>query len=536
MGLSRCEAHALPAFRRQSCPAGNASRRPTGNVEPHTRTQAQRRGNLPYERRANRSRLAQPFVAMGRVGYSARRRHPKASVERGTSMRDAGVLLATLVAMIAMSAAAKEPSLGGLQRKATLGVAVKGGEGGALVTSVAPASTATKAGLRAGDIITSLNDVAIPDERVLVTEAGKLLANGAVRLRYLRNGRARQGRANAVGRPLESYEGATVSYGAVAYLGGQLRDILVTPNFARADAPVVYLIQGYTCSSVEALDPAHHYHELIQGLAARGIATYRIDKPGIGDSAGGVSCHDTDFEVELGAFSAGLQTLITERGIMPARVVLFGHSMGGVEAPLLAAQRQGLRGVAVFGTVLRHWRDYMADLFRLQEFFAKGADPAAGELSGEATRALLDRFFGSDAPLAEIAAENPAHMRTLEFLRWDGAEQFLERSAAYWRGVNRQHLVQAWRDTKAPALAIYGEADFAALDDRDHRLIADVVNHYRPGTGSFVLLPRTGHGFGIEGTRADARNAPRDGPEPPYNPELTQLLASWIGELPAPNS
>jgi hypothetical protein len=327
-----------------------------------------------------------------------------------------------------------------------------------------------------------------------------------------------------------------VSYGAVAYRGGQLRDILVTPNGARADAPVVYLIQGYTCSTVEELDPAHHYHELIQGLAARGLATYRIDKPGIGDSAGGAACRDTDFDVELGGFRAGLQALITKHGIAPARVVLFGHSMGGVQAPLLAAQREGLRGVAVFGTVLRHWRDYMADLFRLQEFFAKGADPAEGAVSGEATRSLLDRIFGSDAPLAEIAAENPAHVQTLEFLQWDGGEQFLERSVAYWRGVDRQRLVQAWRDAKAPALAIYGEADFAALDDRDHRLIADVVNHYRPGTGSFVLLPRTGHGFGLEGTRAEARNAPQDAPEPAYNPELTKVLAAWIGELAPPDS
>ena len=35
-------------------------------------------------------------------------------------------------------------------------------------------------------------------------------------------------------------------------------------------------------------------------------------------------------------------------------------------------------------------------------------------------------------------------------------------------------------------LALYGESDIVALFDEDHRLIADIANHYRPGTGRFV--------------------------------------------------
>eukprot|EP01035_Chromulina_nebulosa_P055999 gene55998-76763_t len=40
----------------------------------------------------------------------------------------------------------------------------------------------------------------------------------------------------------------------------------------------------------------------------------------------------------------------------------------------------------------------------------------------------------------------------------------------HWRQIAQQPLTAAWRDSRAPVLAVYGEADFAAIDDRDHRL------------------------------------------------------------------
>jgi hypothetical protein len=44
---------------------------------------------------------------------------------------------------------------------------------------------------------------------------------------------------------MESYNNAKALYGSVPFRGGQLRDILVTPQNAPRDGAVVYLIQGY---------------------------------------------------------------------------------------------------------------------------------------------------------------------------------------------------------------------------------------------------------------------------------------------------
>jgi pimeloyl-ACP methyl ester carboxylesterase len=424
-----------------------------------------------------------------------------------------------------------------LARRATLGIAIEAGQGGARVRSIAPDSTAARAGLRVGDIVTRLNNVPTPDHLALVAQAGQLRAGDIARFAYTRDGVAARATAPALARPLETYTRAQAKYGAVAFRGGQLRDILVTPDNARADAPVAYLIQGYYCGSMEGPVPEHPYRALAQGLATNGIATYRVEKPGMGDSRGGPACLDTDFAAELDAFRAGLKALIETHGVRSNRIVLLGHSMGGVEAPLLAAETDGLRGVAVYGTVLRSWRDYMQDLVRTQSFLSSGHDPAQGEALGEEIRVLLNRVFDEVTPLSQMAAESPKTAALLrDVLQWDGDKLILGRTAAYWRGVNEQRLTAAWKEVDTPVLTLYGEADFAALDDSDHRMIAEIVNHYRPGTARFATLPRTGHGFGLEGDRESARRAnaadPAASSTASYNPELTKVLSDWIGSLP----
>lgn len=430
---------------------------------------------------------------------------------------------------------------GGLARKGMLGVGIEAAASGARVLNVAPGSTAEKAGVQSGDIITALNGVAITDSRTLVTEADKLRAGARASVSYQRDGKPRTGEASATPRPVETYTGASAEYGAVPFRGGLLRDIMVTPDRAGSHAPVVYLLQGYYCGSMEGAQPGHPYATLAQGLADRGIATYRVEKPGMGDSQGGPHCLETDFDVELDAFRAGLKALIEQRGVKPERIVLLGHSMGGVQAPLLAAERGGLRGVAVYGTVLRSWHDYMQDLFRLQSFHAYGADPAESEALAEAIRPVLDAIFKTDQTLAQIAEVSPSNAELLrDALAWDGKDLILGRTITYWRGVGAQRLAAAWRDTKSPVLAVYGEVDFAAIDDRDHRLIVDIVNHYRPGGARYATLARTGHGFAIEGTPEEVRRTNvGDAPlreQPPYNPELTRVLADWIAELPVPEA
>lgn len=454
-----------------------------------------------------------------------------------------GFLLATAIiagtlvggaAFASQSAAAQ--STAELTRRAALGVTLENTSEGVKVTTVAPQLTAALAGVEPGDIILSLNGTTTKTNAELVAAAGLLRAGDPATLTFKRGKDTKTGTAKATARPLESIPGADVRYGTVSFKDGRLRDILVTPKGPMPGAPVVYLIQGYGCGSVEG-QATHPYHLLAKTLAEAGIGSYRIEKLGMGDSLTNTPCLQTDFDLEMAGFEAGYQALIKDRGVSPDRIIILGHSMGGIQAPLVAAKGPAPRGVMVYGTALRNWRDYMQELFAMQGFLSAGADPAEAEQAAKAFRPLMQRIFNETASLKTIANENPNHEAMLRAaFAWDGDDLILGRNLAYWRGVAAQDTVAAWRDTKAPVLAIYGEADFAAIDERDHKRIVDVVNHYRPGTATYKFLPLTGHGFDIQASRDDVRAANQAGKPvtvAPYNPELTKLMAAWIQGLPA---
>ncbi len=423
-----------------------------------------------------------------------------------------------------------------LTRRAALGVALENTSDGPKATLVTPQMTAALAGVEPGDIILSLNGTLTKTNSDLVAAAG-LLRSGDTTVLTLKRGTATKTvTAKATPRPLESIPGADVRYGTVSFKEGRLRDILVTPKTAAPGGPVVFLIQGYGCGSVEG-PPNHPYHLLAKTLAEAGIGSYRIEKLGMGDSLTSTPCLKTDFALEMEGFEAAYQALIKDRGVSPDRIIILGHSMGGIQAPLIAAKGPAPRGVMVFGTALRNWQDYMQELFAMQGFLSAGADPADAEQAAKAFRPLMQRIFNEDVSLKTIANENPNHEAMLRSaFDWDGDNLILGRNLAYWRGVAAQDTVAAWRDTKAPVLAIYGEADFAAIDERDHKRIVEVVHFYRPGTATYRFLPITGHGFDVQASRDEVRAANQAGKPvtvAPYNPELTKMMAAWISTLPA---
>jgi pimeloyl-ACP methyl ester carboxylesterase len=423
-----------------------------------------------------------------------------------------------------------------LTRRAALGVALENTSDGPKVTTVTPQMTAALAGVEPGDIILSVNGQLTKTNTELVAAAGLLRSGDMATLTLQRGTGTKTVTAKATARPFESIPGADVRYGTVAFKQGRLRDILVTPKTALPGAPVVFLIQGYGCGSVEG-PPNHPYHLLAKTLAEAGIGSYRIEKPGMGDSLTSTPCLKTDFALEMEGFEAAYQALIKDRGVSPDRIIILGHSMGGIQAPLVAAKGPAPRGVMVYGTALRNWQDYMQELFAMQGFLSAGADPAEAEQAAKALRPLAQRIFNEDVSLKTIANENPNHEAMLRSaFDWDGDDLILGRNLAYWRGVAAQDTVAAWRDTKAPVLVIYGEADFAAIDERDHKRIVDVVNFYRPGTASYRFLPLTGHGFDVQASRDEVRAANQAGKPvtvAPYNPELTKMMAAWISALPA---
>jgi hypothetical protein len=73
-----------------------------------------------------------------------------------------------------------------------------------------------------------------------------------------------------------------------------------------------------------------------------------------------------------------------------------------------------------------------------------------------------------------------------------------------------------------------------ALNDEDHRLLADMADQWRPGSGRFVEVPKTDHGMTLVGDRKTFREKVRAANGVPpigsFNPAVADALASWIHE------
>jgi hypothetical protein len=438
---------------------------------------------------------------------------------------------ALLLAAFALTTAADAQPAGPLKRRATLGVALGNDPAGAKVTAIANVQAAAPFGLKPGDVVVDLNGRPTPDAAALADQLARSEGGMNATLTVVRDGVRKTMSGRLVARPIEMFANGVTRMGAVPFQGGLLRDIFVTPP-GGPKGPVLFLIQGYTCASVETSGPDSSHARLIDGLLARGISTYRIEKPQVGDSRGGPDCRDIGFKTETAAFEAGYRALRETYGISSDRIFILGHSLGGLEAPLLASRGPAPRGVAVYGTVLRNWFDYMIDVIKVQPFMAQGLDPVERESMAEQLRPVLERvMLRGEAPSA-VAASNPDVAKLMrEDLEWDGSDRLFGRHFSYWHEISTTPLTAAWKGTSSQVLSALGESDFAAVDDEDHRLIADIANFYRPGTARFVLVPRTGHGMRVDGTREEIRARALTGQTAaptPFNAELIPLFADWI--------
>lgn len=200
---------------------------------------------------------------------------------------------------------------------------------------------------------------------------------------------------------------------------------------------------------------------------------------------------------------------------------------------MLAAERAP-RGVAVFGTVYRNWADYHRNVAAFQSFLMSGEDPVQSAERLERIRGMFERYYFHRQSPAEIAAAVPAYAEPLrQVIAWDGGERAMGRHYKFMADLAHQPLAKAWRDSRTNVLSLYGESDLVAVFDEDHRLIADVVNHYRPGTARYVEVAGTDHGMTLVGSREEFRRRTAEADQPPtgnFNPAVGRIVAEWIRE------
>lgn len=400
-------------------------------------------------------------------------------------------------------------------------------------------STAASMGVKAGDVIASINQATFKTHEEVAAFARQLRVGDRLEIAVISNGIKSSRIGVAMGRPLETSDFAEVRYDAVDYELGTLRTIIHIPKgrIHSGKLPTIFYLQGYPCSAQEFLpDSKAAAKRAIDDWVKAGYVVFRVERPNLNDSLTTKDCRDTDFDEELSSNIAAYKKLLTYEFVDTRNVFLFGHSLGSVTAPMLAQVHQP-KGIIAYGVVLRSWFEYFIDIHRVQSLHY-GTSLVEAERTA---RALIPIYFewleNNKSP--QQLVQNPVFRELIESpdnpmgLAGDYA---YGRHHRFWSTMNKKHLSEAWSKVNGKVLAMYGEFDVQAINEVDARNIAALVNENHPGNGKYLLLKNTEHSFLNASSYADSikiaelrKNGKSN--ENDYNPEFGQQTVAWLNAV-----
>ncbi|TVQ09470.1 MAG: PDZ domain-containing protein, partial [Bacteroidetes bacterium] len=401
---------------------------------------------------------------------------------------------------------------------------------GALIQRVVENSSAQSVGLQPGDVIVSVQDKNIATHLEVVETIGSYREGDVIQFSYYRNGELQHAEAPLKGFPKETSEHAEVIYDAVPYDGGYVRTIIRKPP-GEGPHPAFFFIQGAHCGSIDGMNPRSPVAMLLEGLTEKGYVVVKTEKAGVGDSRNNIHCTDCDLDYEIRLFTASFNQLSQYDFIDTSNVFVFGHSMGGVQAPLMQTDFLP-KGIAVFGTVARPWFEYYIDIARKQRLMV-GQDYLENEK--HVARAIPFYYKLMIEKMSPEEMELDPELKDFMYNQWsyDGEGRFHGRHYTFWQQLQDTCLFTAWASTPAYVLSIWGEGEFVALNPFEHKLIADIVNQYNPGKARFYSMPSIDHGFvRVEDVQhaIDIRND-WEYQYTHFNNNLVDVLHEWMQEI-----
>ena len=413
-----------------------------------------------------------------------------------------------------------------LPRRVWLGVTLNPTESGLVVGGTLVGGSAERSTLREGDQLVRLQEAPVPTMPALGAALRTHRVRERVTLTVMRNNAEVKVPLRLKGRPLEKANDLDIIYGSVEVESGTLATITLRPTGVRQPLPGIYFVQGLSCATIEHLQgPLQPVGELLYGLARAGYAVMRIQKAGMGDSTG-KACTEVGFDEEVAGFLAGLRAFKADQRVDEERVVVLGHSMGGIQAPILAG-KDAVAGIAVYGTGVTPWAEYLVDNERRQGRL--GPETNLAELESHLRH--VDRFqhqlLVEGRNLEAIVADHPELQEVAAATYPDGIHSY-GRHVRFFQELGQRIPAQDWAKIKVPVLAMYGEFDIAT-SEAEHAYIVDIVNQAHPGHAKLQVFEGLFHGFNQRDSMSQVLEDPWSGP---LGEDVLPTLLGWLDELP----
>ena len=228
--------------------------------------------------------------------------------------------------------------------------------------------------------------------------------------------------------------------------GNELYGTLILPDEGAGPFPVAIFVHG---DGAAPADYHGYYPPMWSALAARGIASFSWDKPGIGDSTGNWLAQDMEDRAD--EVVAAYRHLSGLQEVAANRVGVIGFSQAGWVLPRLATQQ---------------WADYMIFVSPAVNWIEQGAYLTRQRLAAEGVhnealvRAELARHQSSTRLLRRKDFDYQSYLR---MLKREGNDEGSDPMSKAWFGFAKRNVTEdATRhlaDIEIPVLAIFGEDD-----------------------------------------------------------------------------
>lgn len=306
-------------------------------------------------------------------------------------------------------------------------------------------------------------------------------------------------------------EEVTISHGEVRLAGV----ITKLPN-RRGRLPAIFFISG------SGLQDRHGFaggidlgtHEILDRLTKEGFLVLRVDDRNSGASVG--PTENLGYEGLVADARACVDFLLSRDDVDPKRIVLIGHSEGGVTAPILAAEKPEIAAVVLLAATGRPLTDVMYE----QNVAAINKSDLSEE---ERAQLLADvRSF-----LDSLVSEDPIDPESLRPEFRAGL-----RMRPWLRGHARRHPVDTICKVRSSILILQGEKDFQVSPERDAQPLADALQASNHPDFELKTFPDLDHLF--KRVAGEESNLAEYFTRRPVDPEFLEVLTGWLEKRLAP--
>jgi uncharacterized protein len=304
---------------------------------------------------------------------------------------------------------------------------------------------------------------------------------------------------------------ATFSETALVLGSEQLPARLTLPHTDRPVAAVVLVLGSGPQDQDATLGPNRPFRDLAWGLASRGIAVLRFDKRTTALSGklppAALDAMTLDQE-SVDDAEAAVRLLRRTAGVDPTRIVVLGHSLGGVAAARVAARDPLVAGFVILAGPARPLEDVLLDQFRY-----------VSTLHGKPGPKQQRRLAELEAQIERVKSLGPHH-------RPDASELPYGLAPGYWLDLAARPVTKLLAHERRPVLVLQGDRDYQ-VTHLDFELWQQALR--ADPAASFVPCPGLNHLF-MAGT---GPASPSDYQRPGHVAEpVVQRVAEFVRAVP----